>query len=83
MIYVLRANENKSFNKNGIQVAIRDNRIYKGWRWNFVEKDEDPNIVNIQQTEHYETKASIVSTILQLNKDKTEIINTKYKTPDN
>ena len=76
MIYVLRANENIGFQKSSLQVAIRDNRIYKGWRWNFVEKDEDPNIVNIQPTENYETKASIISTILQLNKDKTEIINT-------
>lgn len=78
MVYVLRAHENIGFQKSSIQKAIKDNRVYKGWRWNFVEKDQDPNIVNIKPTEHYERKASIINTILQLNKDKTEIINTFY-----
>ena len=78
MVYALRAPENNGFNKSGIQTAIKDNRIYKGFRWNFVKENEDQNIVNIQPTNQYTSKSPIIDTILELNNDKTEIINSFY-----
>ena len=76
MVYVLRAPENIGYQKSSIQTAIKNNRIYKGWRWNFVENDADSNIVNIQETNPYKNKPPIINTIIQLNSNKTEIINT-------
>jgi prophage antirepressor-like protein len=78
MIFVLRAPENKGFQKSGIQTAIKNNRIYKGFRWNFVEKDQDPNIASIQPTQEYRYKAPVIDTIVEINYDKTEITNTFY-----
>lgn len=59
--------------KIGIQQAIKKNKIYKGLRWNLVEKGEDPNISTIGPTKFTKNQLS-VCTILQLNSAKTEII---------
>ena len=77
MIYLLRAPENHDCGKNGIQEAIKLNRIYKGYRWNFVEDGEDPYISKAQPTISSK-KPSIVNTIVKLNSSKTEIIDTYY-----
>ena len=72
MIYALRDTQ-LNYVKQSIQKAIKNNTIYKGYRWMFVEHGCDPNIVvNIHPTvESRQTKLEI---ILQLNKDKTQII---------
>jgi hypothetical protein len=77
MVYALRAPENNGFNKSSIQSAIKKNGIYKGFRWNFVKKDQDPTISIAEPTKEF-SKPSIRYTIIQLNKDKTEIIETFY-----
>jgi len=73
MIYVLRDPENLGFQKTSIQNAIKNNTVYKGFRWNFVKKEQNPNVVNILPTVEAKTRSSNVSTILQLNYAKTEI----------
>ncbi len=78
MVYALRAPENNGFNKSGIQKAIKDSRIYKEFRWNFVNDEEDPNVSIVEETNEYTYKPPIIDSILQLNNDKTQIIETFY-----
>lgn len=78
MVYALRDDQNRGFQKSSIQKAIKEFRIYKGYRWNFVKENKDPNIVNIKPTVEYNSKPSIIDTILQVNNDKTKIINSFY-----
>jgi hypothetical protein len=80
MIYLLRDPDNKGFQKTGIDQASKKNTVYKGYRWNFVEDDEDPNISTIGETV-LSRVPSIVSSILQLNDTKTKILNS-FSTKD-
>ncbi len=80
MIYALRCPDNKGFQKSGIQNAVKNNTIYKGFRWNFVNENEDPNIVNIQPTVKI-TTPYVINTIVKLNATRTKIIDT-YCTKD-
>jgi hypothetical protein len=73
MVYVLRDPDNVGFQKSCIQRAINKNTVYKGFRWNFVEDGDDPNISTVEDTVLCK-KPSIRSTVLQLNETKTEII---------
>ena len=75
MVYALRCPENKGCQKTGIQFAIKNNSIYKGYRWNFVENGEDPNISKVSETTVLK-KPSIINTIIELNSTKTEILDT-------
>ena len=78
MIYLLRSPENNGFQKSSIQTAIKNNKIYKNFRWNFVKKGEDPTIANILPTVNFKAKPPIRSTILKLNSTKTEILDSFY-----
>jgi len=78
MVYALRCPDNKGFQKSGIQTAIKKNNIYKNYRWNFVEPDEDPTISKAQPTVELKNKPPIIDTILELNSHKTEIIDSYY-----
>jgi len=54
--------------------AITENIVYQGYRWMYVERDKDPNIItNIQQTK--QTKIQNLGYIAKLNSEKKEIIN--------
>lgn len=54
--------------------AIEENTIYHGYRWAYVDRNVDPNIiVNIQVTKP--TRVQHVGYIAKLNKEKTEILN--------
>jgi prophage antirepressor-like protein len=72
MIDVLRDVE-YNYEKTSIRNAIKNNTIYKGFRWLYVEKHQDSNIVNniihTVQSQQFDFQY-----ILQLNKDKSEII---------
>lgn len=81
MIYLLRSPENKGFQKSSIQCSIKNNKIYKDFRWNYVNKDEDPNISKILPTVECKTRKHIIDTILKLNHTKTEILDS-YSTKD-
>ena len=66
--------ENKQIKRPSINKAIIENTIYCGFRWLFVERNLDPNIIyNIGPTK--QTKNQNLGYIAKLNKEKTEIVN--------
>ncbi len=76
--YALRDNDNKGYQPTGIRKSFRNNTIYKGYRWLFVEKDKDVNetLMNIQPTVISAKSHPVYDCIVELNNDKTEILNT-------
>lgn len=65
---------NYKVKRPSINKAIEENTVYYGFRWMFVERDQDPNtIVNLPTTK--ETKIQNLGYIAKLNKDKTDILN--------
>jgi phage anti-repressor protein len=79
MIYALRSPECQGYIKQSIQCASRDNCIYKGFRWNFVENNQDPNDTsNLKPTDMKKINREY-KIILKLNKEKTQVLY-KYKT---
>lgn len=57
-----------------INKAVVENTVYNGFRWQFVERDKDPNILeNIQPTK--KTRPQNLGYIAKVNNDKTEILN--------
>jgi len=69
MVYLLRSPECNGYNKSGILKAISDSRIYKGYRWNFINKDTMPTV-------EYKSSTPIRDAILKLNETKDLIIET-------
>ena len=69
MVYVLRNPNNQGFNKSGIQDAIKYSKIYRNYRWNYLGNPLNP-------TCEYKSQPPIRETIIQLNEDKTKIIET-------
>ena len=59
---------------SAIYKAVKDNRIYHNFRWNFIEDTDDPKIANIEPTNEYRFKASANNTIIKLNSNKTKIL---------
>jgi hypothetical protein len=64
---------NQSLKRPSIQKAINENTIYQGFRWAYVGREQDPNIVNIPPTRQVQVQN--VGYIAKLNKEKTEIVN--------
>ena len=61
-----------TYSETGIRNAIKNNTIYKKYRWVFVNENEDPMVVNgIQPT--VVSKKSGCSIVLELNNDKSKI----------
>jgi hypothetical protein len=57
-----------------IDKAVKENTVYQGYRWMYVERDKDPNIIdNIIPTKI--TKIQNLGYIAKLNSEKTEILN--------
>jgi len=57
-----------------IDKAVKENTVYNSYRWAFVDRNEDPNILhNIHPTK--ETKIQNLGYIAKMNKEKTEILN--------
>ena len=73
MMYLLRSPENSKLNRYGIQDAIAKNTIYQGYRWNFVEKNDNPNISKAKPTDTSKKEYG-TDVILQLNSTKTTIL---------
>lgn len=73
MIYLLRSPENDGFQNVEIRNAIKESTLYTGFRWNFIEKCDDPNISTIKETGFTECKPNS-RTVFQLNSTKTEIL---------
>ena len=65
---------NFKMKRPSIVKAIQENTIYNGYRWAFVDRNDDPNqITNIASTK--QTKIQNLGYIAKLNKEKTEILN--------
>jgi len=73
MYYLLRANEGVNYLKSGVQDACRDNKLYKGYRWAFIEKGEDPYSYQAAPTNMKITNR-IVEPIVKLNSAKDEVL---------
>jgi len=57
-----------------IDKAIKENTIYNGYRWMYVDRNKNPNIIeNLHETKY--TKVQNLGYIAKLNVDKTNIIN--------
>jgi hypothetical protein len=69
MIYLLRSPNNYGCQKSCIMTAIKESRIYKNYRWNFIDKPLNPTV---------ELKSSppIRETIIHINEEKSAIIET-------
>lgn len=66
--------ENPKLKRSSISKAVKDNTIYHGFRWAFVDRELDANkIVDLEPTKPI--KNQNLGYIAKLNKDKTEIIN--------
>ena len=77
MMEVLQDGSNSNYNKHSILYAIKNNTVYKGYRWLFVEHTENHLIVNnIKPTQNSHKVDLIYNCIIELNKDKTKIIET-------
>lgn len=72
MTKCVRDLENDGFHKSCIQNAIKNNSLYKNFRWNFVEFGDDPNISKVEPTKKTITQNR--SPILKLDPTKTEIL---------
>jgi len=65
---------NYKSSREGIKKAVADNTIYKEYRWMFVDRNKDPNILeNIQETKV--TRLQNTGYVAKLNIDKNKIIN--------
>lgn len=73
MIYLLRSNEGVKYLKSGVQDAIKNKTIYKGFRWCFVEKDDDPMISKAEPT-NKNISSRVTEPIIKMNDLKNEVI---------
>lgn len=64
---------NQRLKRPSIQKAINENTIYQGFRWAYIGREQDPNIVNIPPSRPVQIQN--VGYIAKLNKEKTEIVN--------
>jgi hypothetical protein len=65
---------NFKLKRPSIDKAIKENTIYNGYRWMYVDRNKNPNIIeNLHETKY--TKVQNLGYIAKLNVDKTNIIN--------
>ena len=73
MIFLLREKEKLGFYKQNVQKAIKENTLYKEFRWKFLENGQNDSIVyDIQPTVNKKTNKS--ENIVKLNLEKTQIL---------
>lgn len=66
--------ENYKYKRPSINKAVVENTIYHGFRWLFVDRELDPNVIHsIEPTK--KTRIQNVGYIAKINKDKTKIVN--------
>jgi phage anti-repressor protein len=65
---------NYKLKRGTIDKAVKENTVYGGYRWMYVERNENPNVINnIQPTK--QVKVQTLGYIAKLNNNKTEIVN--------
>ena len=66
--------EDISIRRPSMNKAIKENTVYRGFRWLYVNRDIDPNTISdIEPTK--KTHTQNIGYIAKINKDKTEIVN--------
>lgn len=69
----LKQNGFNKFKRPSIAKAIENNTVYKGFRWSFVDRNQDPNILgNLMVTK--QTKARNLGYVAKLNQTKSKIL---------
>jgi hypothetical protein len=72
--YFLFHDSNNKIKRPSLNKAVMENTIYNGYRWLFVDRELNPDIIhNIQPTK--KTKVQKLGYIAQLNSEQTEITN--------
>jgi hypothetical protein len=66
--------ENQALKRPSINKAVLENTIYCGFRWLFVDRELDPNIIH-QLPPTKQTKCQNQGYIAQINNEKTQIVN--------
>lgn len=65
---------NNILKASGLKKAIKDNTVYNGYRWLYVDRNKNPNILeNVPETKV--TRIQSLGYIAKVNIDKTEILN--------
>jgi hypothetical protein len=65
---------NNTLRASGLKKAIKENTVYNGYRWMYVDRNKDPNILeNVQKTKV--TRLQNLGYIAKVNIDKTKILN--------
>ena len=66
--------EDPKMKRPSLTKAVMENLVYNGFRWLFVDRELDPNVIHsIQPTK--QTKTQNLGYIAQINKEQTEIVN--------
>jgi hypothetical protein len=66
--------EDTAIKRPSIHKAVEENLVYKGFRWMYIDRELDPNILyNIQPNK--KSKTQILGYVAKLNATKTQIIN--------
>jgi phage anti-repressor protein len=66
--------EDTAIKRPSIHKAVEENLVYKGFRWMYVDRELDPNVLyNIQPNK--QSKTQILGYVAKLNATKTQIIN--------
>lgn len=69
----LKQNGFNKFKRPSISKAIENNTVYKGFRWSFVDRNQDPNILgNLMVTK--QTNARNLGYVAKLNQSKSKIL---------
>jgi phage anti-repressor protein len=65
---------NNTLKRPSIEKAIKESTIYHGFRWNYIAREKDPNLIeNLAPTK--KTKTPILGYIAKLDENKTAILN--------
>jgi hypothetical protein len=65
---------NNTLRASGLKKAIKENTVYNGYRWMYVDRNKDPNILeNVPETKV--TRLQNLGYIAKVNIDKTKILN--------
>ena len=67
--------EDYKLKRPSINKAIQENTVYQGFRWLFVDRELDPNIIHSELEKTKQTRIQNLDYIAKVNEEKTEILN--------
>ena len=62
------------FKRPSIDKAVKENTVYRGFRWNYVNRDQDPNVVPATLPPTRPVRPQTVGYVAKLNQDQTQIL---------